>query len=91
MKKTARKGGRFVERLPGIVAEKIRSALSAPYILRLQRATGERQAIEHRCTSSIGVVMFRNREDDMDELLKRADIAMYRAKQEGRDRICFYE
>ncbi len=78
-------------RQAGAVAEKIRSALSEPYILKLQRETGATTVVEHRCTSSIGVAMFTNHEDGMEELLKRADTAMYRAKQEGRDRICFYE
>lgn len=72
------------------VAEKIRRLLAEPYCLHLQRESGELITVEHHCTSSIGVLLFSNHEQDGDELLKRADMAMYRAKQEGRNRICFY-
>lgn len=72
------------------VAEKIRQQLAEPYRLELRRESGELVTVEHHCTSSIGVLLFSNHEQDADELLKRADMAMYQAKQEGRNRICFY-
>jgi diguanylate cyclase (GGDEF)-like protein/PAS domain S-box-containing protein len=73
-----------------IVAEKIRTALAEPYVLPVQQ-DGMATTVEHRCTSSIGVVMFVNHEISTEEILKRADMAMYQAKEGGRNRVCFYE
>lgn len=70
----------------GLVAEKIRSVLAEPY-----RLNGNLNVIiEHRCTASIGVAMFVNHDASLDEILKRADQAMYQAKDAGRDSISFY-
>ena len=71
------------------IAEKIRVALSETYVL--MRAGPEQSAgpIEHRCTVSIGVDMFFDHVGSPEELMKRADTAMYRAKEAGRNRICF--
>lgn len=73
-----------------IVAEKIRAALAEPYALPVQQ-DGMETTVEHHCTSSIGVVMFINHEISAEEILKRADMAMYQAKENGRNRACFYE
>ena len=43
-----------------------------------------------RVTASIGVAAFPNDGKDVDELLANADVAMYRAKETGRDRIQLY-
>jgi diguanylate cyclase (GGDEF)-like protein len=40
--------------------------------------------------TSIGVCVYPDDGADADSLLKNADIAMYRAKQQGRARVCFY-
>ena len=45
--------------------------------------------IAHSCTSSIGGALFFDNEARQEEVLKRADSAMYRAKNEGRNRIRF--
>ncbi len=39
-------------------------------------------------TISVGVALFRTHGQDLLELLASADLALYRAKQSGRDRIC---
>ncbi|GEM_PF-3408271 len=72
------------------VAEKIRAALAQPYRLELlQEANGE-LAVEHRCTSSIGIVLFAGHEYSREDILKWADVAMYQAKMAGRNTIRFH-
>jgi EAL domain-containing protein (putative c-di-GMP-specific phosphodiesterase class I) len=43
--------------------------------------------VEHYSTGSIGFVLFMGHETNSEELLKRADLAMYQAKQAGRNVI----
>lgn len=64
------------------IAEKIATALDQPYLL------GEH---EHHSSVSIGVGLFRGRSVTVDELLKRADTAMYQAKSAGRNAVRFFE
>jgi len=47
--------------------------------------------VEHHCTSSIGVVLFLNHEASLEDIIKWADMAMYKAKEDGRILIWFYE
>ena len=77
--------------LAGNVAEKIRAALSAPYLLTISKDGKTDTVIEHRCTVSIGVVVFINRDLNQDDILKWADATMYLAKEQGRNMICFFE
>lgn len=73
------------------VAEKIRASLAEPYRLELLQAEDGETVVEHRCTSSIGIVLFINNESSIENILRCADIAMYKAKAGGRNQICFYE
>jgi diguanylate cyclase (GGDEF)-like protein len=74
----------------GYIAEKIRVALAAPYVLSLARDGEEVSAVEHRCSASIGVVLFVNQEASQEEVLRWADAAMYQAKAAGRNAIQFH-
>ena len=74
-----------------LIAEKIRTSLAEPYILALHKAGQDESLVEHRCSASIGVVMFPNREASQDDVLKWADAAMYQAKDAGRNTIRFYK
>jgi diguanylate cyclase (GGDEF)-like protein/PAS domain S-box-containing protein len=65
------------------LAEKIRFSLSEPYILGKENH-------EHHGSASIGVVVFLDNSKDVSELLKRADLAMYEAKDLGRNRACLF-
>ena len=73
-----------------LIAEKIRCALSEPYLLTLKHENEPDSVVEHRCTASIGVALFINHEASQDDILKWADKAMYLAKEAGRNSICFY-
>lgn len=73
------------------VAEKIRGLLAEPYTLTLAHGDATPVTVEHHCSSSIGVVLFLGQAVSAEEILKRADIAMYQAKTDGRNRICFHE
>lgn len=64
-------------------AEKIRDALSEPYQLAVQRGAAADALVEHRCTASIGVAVYIDREGTQDDFLSLADTAMYQAKKTG--------
>ena len=64
------------------IAEKIGAALAEPYVL-------QQDAVEHRCSASIGCVLFFDHESGQEDLFRWADMAMYQAKRNGRKQICF--
>jgi len=64
------------------VGEKILSALNQPYQLA---------SYPHHSTPSIGVTLFSDQQETIDELLKRADLAMYQAKAAGRNTLRFFD
>ena len=64
------------------IAEKILTALSQPYQLG---------AHEFHCSASIGITLFSNAGKSLQEQLKQADIALYQAKNAGRNRLCFFD
>ena len=66
------------------IAEKVRTRLAEPYVLQ---SAPSAPAIRHECTASIGVAVFRGRDESQNAVIDRADAAMYQAKEEGRNRI----
>jgi diguanylate cyclase (GGDEF)-like protein/PAS domain S-box-containing protein len=64
------------------VGEKILARLNQAYQLASH---------EHRSTPSIGVTLFVGHQGNIDELLKRADMAMYQAKAAGRNTLRFFD
>lgn len=47
--------------------------------------------LSYRSSASVGVVIFDGQEEKADEILKRADIAMYEAKASGRDSLAIFD
>jgi diguanylate cyclase (GGDEF)-like protein/PAS domain S-box-containing protein len=64
-----------------IVARKLLSALIKPMTIMGQ---------ECRITGSIGICMFPADAEDEESLMKKADLAMYQAKEEGKNDVRFY-
>lgn len=74
------------------IAEKIRHSLGKPYKMKVEREEGASpQVVEHRCTASIGVVLFDQHCSSSEDLLRMADDAMYQAKEGGRNQVRFLE
>lgn len=73
------------------VAEKICSSISKPYVIKISNQEGAGSSIEHRCAASVGVTLFLNHEVSPDEVLNRADAAMYQAKEAGGNQVKFYD
>lgn len=64
------------------VGEKIIAALNISYLL---------DGYEHHSTPSLGIALFQGQLNTVDDIMKRADLAMYRAKAEGRNTMCFFD
>ncbi len=64
------------------VGQAILHALRQPYLLEGQ---------ECHATVSMGATIFQGLDDTVDELLRRADLAMYQAKNAGRDTLQFFD
>jgi len=65
-----------------LIAEKIRASLAAPYRLK---------DYEQHSSPSIGVSLYRGNAESVDALLKHADLAMYQAKDSGRNAVRFFD
>lgn len=65
-----------------LVAEKVVAALNKPY--RLKQG-------DYHGTASIGLSLFDHRDKSAKDLLKRADVAMYQAKESGRNTLRFFD
>ena len=83
----ARMGGdEFLALLPGVGARN--DALSvARKLATAVRESNEVHSLETKCTASIGVVFYPLDGQNVEQMLARADAAMYAAKASGRNRI----
>ena len=72
------------------IADKLRAKLAEPYLLISTQEGGTRKSIEHHCSASIGVTLFCGEIVNQNDLIRRADDAMYRAKNSGRNSISFF-
>ena len=73
------------------VARKILTQLSEPFPLDVTQSGAKLNLHSHQCTSSIGITLFRDQPITVDELMKRADTAMYQAKAAGRNTLRFFD
>ena len=64
------------------VTKRILSSIEAPFFI---------SGINIKMSASIGIAIYPDNSVDANELLKFADIAMYRAKKLGRNQICYFE
>jgi diguanylate cyclase (GGDEF)-like protein len=65
-----------------MIANRILSSFQKPFLIDDHRI---------KCTISMGAALYPNDADSQVELVKCADIAMYRAKQNGKNALRFYE
>ena len=64
------------------VGEKVLAALNRPYLLKTS---------SHHNTPSIGITLFRGGATSAEEVMKQADLAMYKAKATGRNALRFFD
>jgi len=64
------------------VADKIRLALEGPMVI---------DGTTYHTAASIGVTLFPKDDESVDDLMREADIAMYRSKESGRNVISFFQ
>lgn len=67
----------------GAMAARLREGMETPYDLGSN--------IHYSVTASTGVTLFPKGGESVDDLLREADTAMYRAKSSGANRVCFFE
>ncbi|RUP23865.1 MAG: EAL domain-containing protein, partial [Curvibacter sp.] len=64
------------------IAERLLRSLTQPYTLR---------GFVHHSSASLGATLFLGQSTSMDELMKQADLAMYKAKDAGRQAVRFFD
>jgi diguanylate cyclase (GGDEF)-like protein/PAS domain S-box-containing protein len=60
-------------------------------ILHSLRDVYHLQNYDYHGTASVGVTLMGNDSDEVDDLLKQADMAMYRSKEQGRNMVCVFD
>jgi len=65
-----------------VVSSKLLAALRQPY---------ELEGVSHYSSASIGVALFGEDSATVEDLLKRADLALHQAKSDGRDAVRFFD
>lgn len=73
------------------LAVKVQAMLNMPYLLDVAAVDDSINRRSHHCSSSIGIAMFDCQAISAEELMKRADTAMYQAKAAGRNALRFFD
>lgn len=63
------------------IIENIRNVFAKPWFLK---------DADYYCTTSMGIVTFPEEGESVEDLIKKADIAMYEAKKSGKNRVATY-
>ncbi|MBQ0713419.1 MAG: EAL domain-containing protein [Porticoccus sp.] len=88
-------GDEFMILLPGLSTVKQDAAIVAGKVAEKVRLSISQSdsfgSISHHSTASIGVTLFSGNESSIDDLMKRADLAMYKSKSCGRNTIYFFD
>lgn len=63
------------------IMESIRVVFNKPWFLK---------GADYYCTSSIGVVTFPDEGETVQDLIRKADVAMYNAKKSGKNKLAYY-
>ncbi|WP_052382520.1 EAL domain-containing protein [Comamonas granuli] len=92
----ARLGGdEFVVMLEGLSADALQAVAQAEAMgSRLLQALGEPYTLHgstHHHSASMGVALFGTPQTSVEDLLRQADMAMYRAKASGRNALSFFD
>jgi diguanylate cyclase (GGDEF)-like protein len=64
-----------------LLAEQIISTLAEPYTINDN---------QHVCTVSIGITVFPDQHVTVNDIIRQADVAMYRSKEQGRNQVTMY-
>jgi two-component system cell cycle response regulator len=72
-----------------VAAERIRAEIERNRFSVIRQGKAAKES--HQITISIGVACFPTDSSDPIELVEHADSALYRAKREGRNRVCAYQ
>jgi diguanylate cyclase (GGDEF)-like protein/PAS domain S-box-containing protein len=75
-------GDSYAASIVEMIAAKILAVLNTPYVLG---------GTIHHSTASIGVTLFEGDRLGIDELMKQADLAMYKSKESGRNLVRFFD
>ena len=71
-----------------LIAQQLQARLGEPCLLQLP---SQHRVLSHHFTNSIGITVFEGTDVSAEELLRRADTAMYQAKAAGRNTLRFYD
>lgn len=88
-------GDEFVVIIPGLDANGMNAAAQAEVVAKklsdVLAKIYQLQKIQYKSGVSIGITVFSDSKKTESELLKQADMAMYKAKQSGKNAVCFFD
>ncbi|WP_223788130.1 bifunctional diguanylate cyclase/phosphodiesterase [Marinicella meishanensis] len=64
-----------------MLAERITQHLAEPYLINDS---------QHICTVSMGITIYPNKNATVNDIIRQADVAMYRSKEQGRNKVTMY-
>jgi len=87
-------GDEFVVMMEDLSGSPVELATQAEAVGRKMLAVFEQgfalAACDYHCTASIGITLFAGTDETIKGLMQQADLAMYQAKEAGRNTLCFF-